>query len=200
MPPTAEPTPTLDPDGPQVLQLYFRSTRKLATEYDANLVKGEKNVEFFALPTAKESVEKAAPRSLVEKYWGKYRKEGYRIGYAVDITLKSGEMIHLNIRRPGDAPPIDREPKYFSKFVEIYLYDSARKDPDGDYGTWHLQERLLKDGESVLITNIKFHAGSRYSEVASIDVTAYAYQDEDCFDEDGEYTGSLKCHVSISRQ
>ncbi len=183
-----------------MLRLYFRSTRKLAEGYDADLVKGEKNVEFFALPTDKASVEKSSPRALVEKYWGAYRKDGYRIGYAVDIMLKSGEMIHLNIRRPGDAPPIQHDPQYFSKFVEIYLYDSARKDPDGDYGTWHLQERLLKKGESVLITNIKFHAGSRYSEVASIDLTAYAYQGEDSFDSSGEYTGSLKHHITISRQ
>jgi len=174
----------------------------LATGYNADLIKGENNAEFFALPTGKESVEKSSPKALVEKYWGKYRREGYRIGYIVDITLKSGEVIHLNIRRPGDAPPIQHKPMNFSKFVEIYMYDSARLDPDGKaYGSWHLQERFIKDGEKVLITSIKFHAGSRYSEVAYISLTAYAYKNDSEFDpKTGEYTGILSYHILISRQ
>lgn len=199
--PTAspDPTPTPDPDAPPVLRLYFRNTRKLAAGYDGNLIRGENNAEFFALPTDKKSVEKIAPKALVEKYWGKYRKEGYQIGYSVDITLKSGETIHLNIRRPKDAPPIQHEPKYFSKFVEIYMYDSARLDPNGKgYGSWHLQQRFIKEGEDVLITSIKFHAGSRYSEVASIGLKAYVYKGDSEFDADtGEYIGNNSAEISI---
>ena len=204
--PTAEPTaspspaPTVDPEAPPVLRLYNRKTRKLATGYDGKLIKGENNAEFFALPTDKESVEKSSPKALVEKYWGDYRKNGYKIGYAVDITLKSGEVIHLNIKRPGDAPPRDREPRHFSEFVEIYMYDHVKKDPDGDYGTYHLQERNIQEGEKVLLTSIKFHAGSRYSEVASIDLTAYAYKGETGFDANGEYTGGLSYHISINKE
>lgn len=200
--PTASPTPapTVDPDAPPVLRLYNRKTRKLAKGFDGKLIKGENNAEFFALPTDKESVEKVTPKALVEKYWDGYRKDDYKIGYAVDITLKSGEVIHLNIKRPGDAPPRDREPKHFSEFVEIYMYDHVKKDPDGDYGTYHLQERNIQEGEKVLLTSIKFHAGSRYSEVASIDLTAYAYKGEASFDANGEYTGNLSYHISINKE
>lgn len=203
MEPTASPTPapTVDPEAPPVLRLYNRKIRKLATGFDGKLIKGENNAEFFALPTDKESVEKSSPKALVEKYWSDYRKNGYQIGYAVDITLKSGEVIHLNIKRPADAPPIQHEPKYFSKFVEIYMYDSARLDPNGKgYGTWHLQQRFIGEGEKVLITSIKFHAGSRYSEVASIDLTAYAYKGEGSFNAEGEYTGDLSYHISINKE
>jgi hypothetical protein len=205
--PTPEPTaspapaPTADPDAPPTIGLYNRKTRALATGYNANLIKGENNAEFFALPTNKESVDKSTPKALVEKYWGRYRQDGYKIGYIVDITLKSGEVIHLNIRRPKDAPPIQHEPMYFSKFVEIYMYDNAKRDPDGDYGSWHLQERFIKDGEKVLITSIKFHAGSKYSEVASIGVTAYTYKNDSEFDpQTGEYNGLLSYHILITRE
>lgn len=152
---------------------------------------------FYTLPTDKESVEKTTPKSLIEKYWSKYRGDGYRIGYVVHFTLKSGEVFHLNIRRPKDAPPHDPT-KEFIKYVEIYMYDNAKKDPDGDYGTWHLQEKFMT--KDTLITSIKLTAGTRISEVASIDLTAYAYKGESDFDPaTGEYTGNLSYHVPIDK-
>lgn len=186
------------PEGaPVIIGLYERKSRKLAaTEYTGQWIKGKDIVVFYTLPTRKESVEKVAPKTLIEKYWDNYRKMGYRIGYRVSFTLKSGEIVTLNILSPKDAPPHDPS-KYFSKFVEIYLYDNAKKDPDGDYGTWHLQERFMT--KETLITSIKLTAGKRISEVTSIDLVAFVYKDNSDFDAaTGEYIGPLSCEIPVN--
>lgn len=194
--PTASPAPTVDPDAPPVLRLYNRGTRKLVAQFSGKWVKGRNIAEFFALPTDKASVEKSAPKALIEKYWGKYREDGkYKIGYRVSFTLKSGEAVTLNIRSPKDAP---KDPKkYFYQFVEIYMYDNAKKDPDGDYGTWHLQERFMT--EDTLITSIKLTAGRKIAEVTAIDLTAFVYQGDGDFNAQGEYTGNLSYHIPVNQ-
>lgn len=108
-----------------------------------------------------------------------------KIGYHLCLTLENGTVISKTIRKPSDAAG-------FYDYLEVYIYDDIHQ--TGWYS--HLEDEDMK--EETVMSSIKLHSGSRINEVGDIELTAFIYNGEDCFDPSGNYIGAVKQTLCIT--
>lgn len=197
--PTPEPTPVptkapiVHEGGPDAIGLYLTTrpgNRELVTAFKGKWVRG-RDIAVFNAFASQEKVLKGDYRKVFNACWNKYpAAKDYKIGYCLSFTLKSSEVVTLNIRSPKGAP---KDPKkYFYQFIEVYLYDGIHI--NGWYS--HLVESKMK--KHYLMTYIKVTAGRKISEVVSARLTAFVYKDDKDFDPDtGSYIGPTSYEISI---
>ncbi len=102
-----------------------------------------------------------------------------KLGYKVSFYLKDGTYIEKTILKPSDTE------SYFD-YLENYLYD----DVNVPRSTWysHLTDDKMTD--DTIITSIKFTCGKNYELIdGEISVSAFVYDSDEYFDENGEYIG-----------
>lgn len=106
--------------------------------------------------------------------------ESYKIGWHLNFELQDGTVINQYIYKPSDAA-------YFYDYLEIYLYDSVHVEP----GVWYSHTTDEQMTQETIFTSMKLTAGSKFNEIVSpIKVTAFTYNNEEEFDEEGNYRGS----------
>lgn len=113
--------------------------------------------------------------------------EKYKTLWKVNFSLKDGTVIDQLIDHPDDV-------KYFYDYLELYLYDSA----NAQIGVWysHLTAEDMKD--NTIMTSLKLTSGSKFEEINSpIKVSVFTYDDEDDFDDEGNYRGKSISTINI---
>lgn len=168
LPYTPEPSPTPElPEGiPNIIGIYIEQ------DGDRVLVEGTHKVEwtsgediecYEAIVSNAKLLSGSGFASIWTAEWERFRNtENVKIGYAVDILLKSGEKLSYDIKSPEDAQ-ID------SSYIEFYLYDDVHQ--DGWYS--HLEPDDINS--ETVTTSMKFTAGSAIGEVDKMHLKAYIY-------------------------
>lgn len=110
-------------------------------------------------------------------------KQGFMIGYELNDGTKINQII---------LGPSTTQTNY--DYIEIYLYDAYKHRNDSWYS--HIEEWEMNN--ETYFTSIKLTAGSKVSEIKSkLTLTAFTYDSEDDFDEDGLYRGNSKYSITI---
>lgn len=184
-------------EGVRTLSIYRRNpetkVREKMTEFVSPWVRGTdiSSFEVFATDTDSFSFQTAYFDDAFLSYWNTYDgNENCRIGYTVDFDLKNGEKIHKTLLKAGDELS-------YREYLENYLYDDVHQTKGAWYS--HLLPEEMKD--TTLMTSIKFTPGERIEEVGdTITCTAFVYNSDEDFDEDGDYIGDVSSTVVIKRE
>ena len=112
----------------------------------------------------------------------------YRIGYAVDFTLKDGTKIHKMLIEPEDTLE-------YKKYMEFYMYDDYHQTP----GVWYSHVEQSAYNSDTILTSIKFTAGQEYDKIdGKVTLTAFIYDPAaGQFDKAGNYTGSAYYSIDV---
>lgn len=186
-----EPAPTAPEIHPSVVGIYIpadsgSAARRRITEFSAKRTAKTDIDCFEVLASHEEMVNGSSFKSIWNECWNAHgENSGTKVGFHLAFTLSDGTEISQTIRKPGDA-------KHFYEYLEVYLYDDIHQ--TGWYS--HLEDGDMTEG--TMITSIKLTSGSRIGEVGDIFLTAFLYTGEDCFDEEGNYIGTVQQTVKIT--
>ncbi len=121
------------------------------------------------------------------KYYDGYEDiSNYKIGFNIKFMLYDSNHFESNI--------LESDIFKFGKYFYIYLYDDIHQ-KDGSFYS-HLESM---NGDS-LITSIKLYAVDGIDEVESIILSAFTYDSDDDFDENGNYRGNSLYVIRIKRK
>lgn len=181
-------------DNPVKLGIYSfnenKSKRYLVNEY-INVWKYHTDINTFnVFFTQDEEIDTTRVPVCFDKYSASYENvESYKIGFQIQFSVGEKEY-NKTILRPND-------PNEFFDYLEIYLYDGYHRAP----GEWYSHTTEEQMNDKTLLTSIKLTAGVKNSEITSdIKLTAFSYNGEDDFDEDGFYRGDSKYSITVIRK
>ena len=188
--PTTQPyVPAISPDkvGIYIPAENGTKARKWITEFHGPR-SPKTDIDCFEVFAAQDSrLEGTSFSAIWRSVWEAYDGwQSAKIGYHLRFTLSDGTEISQTIRKPSDAAS-------FSDYLEVYIYDDVHQ--TGWYS--HLEDSDLKD--ETVMTSIKLHCGSLISQVGDIELTAFIYNGEDCFNTAGDYIGAVKQTILITQ-
>ena len=161
--------------------------RPLVTVWDEPWVEKTDIAEFGIFPTNEPTLPGTTLRNIWSPLWEAYEGwEACKIGYKLEITLKSGWEYSKIIKDPDDV-------NRFMEYIEVYMYDDIHQIP----GNWYSHLLMEEIDEKTVITSFKLTAGSNYEEVEHIRLTAFVYDSADDFDENGEYIGPVSYTIDV---
>ncbi len=161
--------------------------RPLVTVWDEPWVEKKDIAEFGIFPTNEPTLPNTTLRDIWSPLWEAYEGwEQCKIGYKLEITLKTGWEYSKLIKDPDDV-------NRFMEYIEVYMYDDIHQIP----GNWYSHLLMEEINEKTVITSFKLTAGSNYEEVSHIRLTAFVYDSEDDFDENGEYIGPVSYTIDV---
>ena len=168
---------------------YFCSFHHIRIEdtYYTDFISGKDIGSFEVFLTDEEIIDGATFKNIWNKYYKNYDNiENHKIGFNIKFVLKDGTHYNANYFEPDTYK--------FSEYFYTYLYDDIHQD-DGAYYS-HLEEI----NENTLLTSIKIHAVDGIDEVDSFILSAFTYDTEDDFDEEGNYRGNSLYVIRIKRR
>lgn len=126
-------------------------------------------------------------KDVWNKYYNMYDNiDNYKVGYNIKFILDDGTNYSSNFLEPD----IYRYGDYFY----VYLYDDINQKDGAFYS--HLEEI----NDTNIITSIKIFATSGIDRVESIILSAFTYDSDDDFDEEGNYRGNSLYVIRIKRK
>lgn len=180
--------------SPDTVGLYIPAedgsrARTLVTEFSAKR-KVKTDIDCFEVIASQDArLEGRGFASIWSSAWDSYENtDGAKIGFVISFAVSGGETVTETILKPSDSTG-------FYDYLEIYLYDDIHQTP----GVWYSH---LEDGdmdEETIISSIKLTSGSRIAEVGDITLTAFIYNGENCFDENGVYIGQAAYTVTVTQ-
>lgn len=191
--PTEEATlPVIPEVKPGVVGLYIPAEdgtkgRKLVTLFECKRVAKQDIDCFEVLASQDDYVSGSSFSGMWKKAWeDSAAEENSKVGFHIQFDLNDETSVSRTILKPSDA-------KDFYDYLEIYLYDDIHQTP----GVWytHLEDGDM--GEETVISSIKLTSGAQIDQVGDITLTAFVYQGEDCFDENGAYIADVLYTVAI---
>ncbi len=185
--PTQTEPPTHAITGVGMINLYQRSGEQFykTPEYESEWARGTDIIELGAFATDVSFIGHDIDQYYDGKWYNSWKTyegwENCKLGYQVDFDLINGEHIHKVILSPADTE------SYFT-YLENYLYDDINVAHDTWYS--HMTEENMTD--STILSSIKFTPGENYSQIDGvIYATAFVYNDENDFDDNGDYIGNV---------
>ncbi len=184
---TEEPGPTV---AVPIIGIYCNTVpgdRPLVTVWDEPWVEKKDIAEFGIFPTNEPTLPNTTLRDIWSPLWESYEGwENCKIGYKLEITLKTGWEYSKVIKDPDDV-------NRFMEYIEVYMYDDIHQIP----GNWYSHLLMEEIDDETVITSFKLTAGSDYEEVSHIRLTAFVYDSVDDFDENGEYIGPVSYTIDV---
>lgn len=161
--------------------------RPLVTTWSEPWTEKKDIAEFGIFATNEPTLPNTTLRNIWKPIWQKYEgSENCKIGYKLEITLKTGWKYSKVIKNPDDV-------NRFMEYIEVYMYDDIHQTP----GAWYSHLLMEEINEETIITSFKLTAGSNVKEVEHIKLTAFVYDSEDDFDENGEYIGPTSYTIDV---
>lgn len=164
------------------------SVRKRITEFPAKRT-AKTDIDCFEIIASQEEQLKGSSfASIWNTAWDAYEgTQNAKIGFHITFTLTNGETISKQLLKPSDSAE-------FYDYLEIYLYDDIHQTP----GVWYTHLDDADITEETIISSIKLTSGSKIQEVGDITLTAFIYNDENNFDQDGNYIGLVLSTIIIT--
>lgn len=179
-------------DNPIKLGLFlydgkYASKKVIKNEYYADFTNGKDIGSFEVFLTSDEEVSGSSFKDTWNKYYNMYEDiSNYKIGYNIKFMLDNGENYSSNFLEPDIFK--------YSPYFYVYLYDDIHVEDGKIYS--HLEEV----NDNTLITSIKLYAVDNIDRVESIILSAFTYDSENDFDEDGNYRGNSLYVIRIKRK
>jgi len=192
---TVETTQPYVPEiSPDTVGLYIPAedgtrARTLVTEFSAKRT-AKTDIDCFEVIASQEArLEGGSFASIWNTAWDSHENtENAKIGFVISFAVSGGGTVTETVLKPSDSAG-------FYDYLEIYLYDDIHQTP----GVWysHLEDQNMD--EDTIISSIKLTAGSKIAQVGDITLTAFVYNGDDCFDENGEYIGQVAYTVTVAQ-
>ena len=155
--------------------------------YYANFTNGNDIASFEVFYTGDEVIDGTNFKNTWNTYYDKYTDiDNYKIGYNIKFILNDGTSLDNTFLKPDIF--------YFAKYFYVYFYDDIHQKDGTMYS--HLEEV----NDNTLMTSIKIYAVDGIDNVQNIILTAFTYDDEDDFDDNGNYRGSSSYTIEIKRK
>ena len=145
---------------------------------------------FYAIPTQ----ENTLPNTNFDTMWKDYinnypNANDCRIGYALEFTLNDGNQMYFTILNPDDA--------YFTfPKVMSFLYDDVNLVPGKAY--YHITQDVMYD--YTICSSLKLVGDvDTYTIASDIKLTAFCFDSEDDFDDNGRYRGNSSYTINIKK-
>lgn len=146
---------------------------------------------FYAIPSKEDTI----PNYNFDSMW-KEKISAYdngdkcRIGYQVSFKYEDGQTYTYNLKCPDDT--------YFTfPKVMTYLYDDVNLVPGKPY--YHITQDVMYD--YTIASSIKLVGDVDSNKIdGPITLTAFCFDSEDDFDEDGNYRGNSKYSITITQE
>ena len=165
----------------------YRNKERLEDTYYADFIPGRDIGSFEVFLTDDKIVNGTSFKNVWNNYYNKYQNiENHKIGFNIKFVLKDGT--HYNSNYFG--PDIYK----FSDYFFTYLYDDINQKDGVIYS--HLEEMK----ENTLLTSIKITAINNIDKVDSFILSAFTYDTEDDFDNEGNYRGNSIYVIRIKRK
>ena len=168
------------------LYLYtggYNNKEKLST-YETTFVSGSDIGSFEVFFTDEEVINGTSFKALFNNYYDKYENiDNYKIGYNIEFTLDDGTVNNFNL--------LESNTYLYGDYFYTYLYDDIHVN-DGEF-----YSHLESINDDTLITSIKIYAVDKIDEVTKIKLTVFTYDNDDDFDENGNYRGISKYSIDI---
>ena len=155
--------------------------------YYTDFVSGKDIASFEVFYTGDEVIDGTNFKNTWNNYYDKYTDiDNYKIGYNIKFILNDGTSLDNTFLEPDIF--------YFAKYFYVYFYDDIHQKDGTMYS--HLEEV----NDNTLMTSIKIFAVDGIDNVQNIILTAFTYDDEDDFDDNGNYRGSSSYTIEIKRK
>jgi hypothetical protein len=178
-------------DNPIKVNFYDDSTRDLILNPSGIFQKDVDIVVFAVFLTDVKAPGSGRFSTVFMKYWNQYTDiQDYKIGFTLNLKLKSGETLQKIILGPSD------EPDFMWDYIRVYLYDDVHQAPGAWYS--HLLERQVTD--QTLLTSIKLTGNDKTKDIdGNLTLSVFTYNDDADFDPiSGLYRGKSITTVIIS--
>ena len=146
---------------------------------------------FYAIPSTEESISSYNFDSMWKEKIAQYPNgDKCRIGYQVSFKYEDGNTYTYNLKCPDDT--------YFTfPKVMTYLYDDVNLVPGKAY--YHITQDVMYD--YTIASSIKLVGDVDSDKIdGPITLTAFCFDSEDDFDEEGNYRGNSKYTITITRE
>lgn len=145
---------------------------------------------FYAVPTQENSIPNANFDTMWRNYINEYSNANEcRIGYSLEFTINDGSNIYYRILNPDDA-------YYTFPKIMSFLYDDVNLVPGKKY--YHITQDLMYD--YTICSSIKLVGDvDTYKIISDIKLTAFCFDSEDDFDEEGKYRGNSSYTINIKK-
>ncbi len=146
---------------------------------------------FYAIPSTEESISAYNFDSMWKEKIAAYPNgDKCRIGYQVSFKYEDGNTYTYNLKCPDDT--------YFTfPKVMTYLYDDVNLVPGKPY--YHITQDVMYD--YTIASSIKLVGDVDSNKIEGpITLTAFCFDSEDDFDEEGNYRGNSKYTITITRE
>lgn len=145
---------------------------------------------FYAVPTQEETLPNTDFDTMWKDYINEYpNAQDCRIGYSLEFTLNDGTQMYYKILNPDDA-------YYTFPKVMSFLYDDVNLVPGKAY--YHITQDVMYD--YTICSSIKLVGDvDTYTIASDIKLTAFCFDSEDDFDENGHYRGNSSYTITIKR-
>ena len=146
---------------------------------------------FYAIPSTEESISSYNFDSMWKEKISQYPNgDKCRIGYQVSFKYEDGNTYTYNLKCPDDT--------YFTfPKVMTYLYDDVNLVPGKPY--YHITQDVMYD--YTIASSIKLVGDVDSDKIEGpITLTAFCFDSEDDFDEEGNYRGNSKYTITITRE
>ena len=165
----------------------YKNKSRLEDAYYTDFINGKDIGSFEVFLTDDEVVNGTTFKNTWNTYYTTYDNiENHKIGFNIKFILKDGTHYNANYFEPDTYK--------FGKYFYTYLYDDIHQ-KDGTYYS-HLEEI----NEKTLLTSIKIYAVDKIEEVDSFILSAFTYDTEDDFDNEGNYRGNSIYVIRIKRR
>ena len=146
---------------------------------------------FYAIPSTEETISSYNFDSMWKEKIAAYPNgDKCRIGYQVSFKYEDGNTYTYNLKCPDDT--------YFTfPKVMTYLYDDVNLVPGKPY--YHITQDIMYD--YTIASSIKLVGDVDSDKIEGpITLTAFCFDSEDDFDEEGNYRGNSKYTITITRE
>ena len=178
-------TPSYTDDNPVAVGIYQNgaliSNITLPFNYESDI--GVFDIYF----TNEEFVGDNSTKYNFNRFYNNYdNPEKYKIGFYISFMV--GDELK-------EATIINADKTFvFNPYIFIYLYDDIHQ-PDG---AWYSHVETMND--NTIFSSIKLTAIHDLNEITSpVTLTAFTYDTEDDFDQDGKYRGNSKYSITINK-
>ena len=188
-----EKVPEYVDDNIMPISLYYdRDVLVLAKNYKTTFKKGTDIGLFQIYPATEEKVsyEGKFGEAFYKKWNNIDKDKNYKMGYHIEYELDDGTKVSHYVYNPDTSMT-------YKPYIKVYLYDDYAHRNDSWYS--HIEKDEYND--NTYLTSIKLTPGTDISKVSSsIILTAFTYNGEDDFDENGNYRGISKYSITICNE
>lgn len=165
----------------------YSNKSRIEDTYYTDFISGTDIGSFEIFLTDDKIVDGTSFKSIWNKYYNNYSNiENHKIGFNIKFILNDGTNYNSNYLEPNTYK--------FGEYFYTYLYDDIHQNDQAYYS--HIENMT----ENTLLTSIKIYATDNIEKVENIILSAFTYDSEDDFDEEGNYRGNSIYVIRIKRK